>query len=453
MKEKDEQTINLFGLLRSLGSQLHEAEHQSVSTDGEDDRDTDISPSSSVVHNMETFQELTSVLVLTDLAAGGSIGVDQVDTGASAGHIIREVLSAGGAVGRFEPGELILHTGDLGTPDAKGQHARDDIVEWIEVVHPEPPEHVELEVWDEDTTEYDKNTDNQGIHKRSKRRVGRIGGDELTNTSVNEFVDQHHEEGGTGSVRIMRQSPNGPVPADKVENSTNAEIWELGNNQSGNEGNPRVHFRLFLTGIVDITALDEERLKLVDDARSDEDKVPDREHLQIQSSYTLIRAPEGETIKCGGDNVKGELVVDVVSIPEKRDIHPPSNNFGLLPKRHREFESIIDRTGGFGSSVRNHSIQIRYHASLLGGVEPDLMPILVLDSLDAAGDNVNHELSRISLGRALGPVFAKVLLNAGCILANVSKVNRLPALCKEKEGIELSEELRRRLVNRNLERN
>lgn len=77
----------------------------------------------------------------------------------------------------------------------------------------------------------------------------------------------------------MRQSPNGPVPAGKVENSTDAEIWELGNNQSGDEGNPRVHLRLFLASIVDIAALDEERLKLVNDTRSDEDKVPDREHL------------------------------------------------------------------------------------------------------------------------------------------------------------------------------
>lgn len=69
LEAKNEQTINLFGLLRSLGSQLHEAEYQSVSTDGEDDRDTDISPSSGIVHDMEAFQELTSVFILTDLAS------------------------------------------------------------------------------------------------------------------------------------------------------------------------------------------------------------------------------------------------------------------------------------------------------------------------------------------------------------------------------------------------
>jgi hypothetical protein len=34
----------------------------------------------------------------------------------------------------------------------------------------------------------------------------------------------------------MRQSPDGVVPADKVENRTDAEIRELGDNQSGNEG-------------------------------------------------------------------------------------------------------------------------------------------------------------------------------------------------------------------------
>lgn len=81
----------------------------------------------------------------------------------------------------------------------------------------------------------------------------------------------------------MRQSPDGVVPADKVENRTDAEIRELGDNQSGDEGNPGVHLRLLLASIVDITALDEERLKLVDDTGSDEDKVEDREHLQVQS--------------------------------------------------------------------------------------------------------------------------------------------------------------------------
>lgn len=140
--------------------------------------------------------------------------------------------------------------------------------------------------------------------------------------------------------------------------------------------------------------------------------------------------------------MKGELVVDVVGVPEKRDIHPLSDDFGLLPKRHREFESIIDCSRGFGSSVRNHSVQFRDHASLLGRVEPDLMPVLILDRLDTTGNNVNHELSCVGLDRALGPVLAKVLLNTGRIITNVSKVDCLSALCKEKESVELSEELR-----------
>lgn len=283
LKKKGERTINLLGLLRGLGSQLHESEYQSVSTDGEDDRDTDISPSSGVVHDIEISQEIASICVLTDLAGRGSVGVDQINTRASTRHIIRQVLHAGGSVDRLEESELILIAGDLSTPDAKSQHSRDNVVEGIQVVHPVPPEHVELDVWDEDTAEQDKSTNNQGVHKRSKGRVGRIGGDELTNTSVNELVDQHHEECGARSVRIMRQSPNGVVPASKVENRTDAEIWELGNNQSGDEGNPRVHLRLLLAGVVDITALDKERLKLVDDTGSNEDKVEDREHLQIQS--------------------------------------------------------------------------------------------------------------------------------------------------------------------------
>lgn len=169
--EKDDETINLLGLLGSLGSQLHESKYQGISTDGEDDRDTDISPSGGVVHDIEISQEITSVCILADLAGRGSIGVDQIDARASAGHIIRQVLCAGGAVERLEQSKLILIAGDLGTPEAEGQHARDNVVEGIEVVHPVPPEHVELDVWDENTAEQDKSTDDQGVDKRSKGRV------------------------------------------------------------------------------------------------------------------------------------------------------------------------------------------------------------------------------------------------------------------------------------------
>ena len=149
--------------------------------------------------------------------------------------------------------------------------------------------------------------------------------------------------------------------------------------------------------------------------------------------------------------MKGELVVDIVGVAEKRDIHPMSDDFGLLPKRHREFESIINSSGWFGSSLRNHSVQFRNHASLLRRVEPYLMPVLVLDRFDTTGNNVDHELSCVSIGRALGPILAKVLLNASRIIANVTKVDGFSALCKEKESVELGKELRRRLVNRNLE--
>lgn len=149
--------------------------------------------------------------------------------------------------------------------------------------------------------------------------------------------------------------------------------------------------------------------------------------------------------------MKGELVVDIVGVSEKRDIHPMSDDFGLLPKRHGEFESIIDSSGGLASSIRNHSVQFRDHASLLRRVEPYLMPVLVLDRFDTTGNNVNHKFSCVSIGRALGPILAKVLLNAGRIIANVAKVDSLSALCKKKESVELSKELRRRLVNRNLE--
>ena len=149
--------------------------------------------------------------------------------------------------------------------------------------------------------------------------------------------------------------------------------------------------------------------------------------------------------------MKLELVVDVVSVSEKRDIHTVSDDLDLLPKRHREFVSIIDCSGRLGSSVLNHSVEFRDHLALLRGVEPDLMPVLVLDSLDTTGDNVNHELSWVSLGRALGTVLTKVFLNAARVVTDITKVDSLSTSCEEKESIELSEQLGRRLVNCNLE--
>ena len=399
---------------------------------------------------MESVKELASRFVLADLAGGGSIGVEQVDTLTSASHVVRQVIRAG-AVGRVEESVLIFIADDLGTPDTEGQHAVDDVVEGVEVVHPETPEHVELIVWNQDTTEDDEGTDDQRVHKRSEGCVRRVGGDELTNTGVNELVDQHHEEGGTRSVGVMGKSPNGVVPTGEVENGTDAEVWELGNNQSSDEGNPGVHLGLLLASIVNITTLDEERLKLVDDTGGDENEVPDGEHLQIQSDDTWARTPEGETIESGGDDVKLELVVDVVGVSEKRDIHPLGDDLDLVPKRHREIITIIDCSGGLGSSVLNHSVQFRDHLALLRGVEPDLMPVLVLDSLDTTSNNVNHEFSWVGLGRTDGTVLAKVFLDAARIFTDVSKVDSLSTPCEEKESIELSEKLRGRLVNCYLE--
>ena len=65
--------------------------------------------------------------------------------------------------------------------------------------------------------------------------------------------------------------------------------------------------------------------------------------------------------------------------------------------------------------------------------------------------NVNHELSWVSLGRALGTVLTKVFLNAARVVTDITKVDSLSTSCEEKESIELSEQLGRRLVNCNLE--
>lgn len=79
------------------------------------------------------------------------------------------------------------------------------------------------------------------------------------------------------------------------------------------------------------------------------------------------------------------------------------------------------------------------------------MPVLVFDRLDTASDHVNHEFSGVSLGGTLGSVLAKVLLDGHCIVTDVPKVDCLSALGKEKKGVELSEKLRRGLMDSDLE--
>lgn len=150
--------------------------------------------------------------------------------------------------------------------------------------------------------------------------------------------------------------------------------------------------------------------------------------------------------------MKRELVVDIVGVSEKRNIHAMGDDLGLLPERHGEFESVVDCSRGLRSRIRDHVIQFGDHASLFRRVEPDLVPVLVFDGLNTASNHVNHELSCVGFGGTLSSILAKVMLHGCRIVTDISEVDGLSALGKKKKSVELSKELSRGLMNCNLKK-
>ena len=142
----------LLCLLGSLGSKFHQGKNQGVSTDREDHADTGISPTIIVVVDIEVLQIITSTGILTDLALGSRLRVDQVDGGPHAGHVISQIVLAC-SIRRVKVGKLFRIAGHRCIPNTKGEHSCHHIVEGIQVVEPEFPEDIELRLRNEGTAE------------------------------------------------------------------------------------------------------------------------------------------------------------------------------------------------------------------------------------------------------------------------------------------------------------
>lgn len=69
--------------------------------------------------------------------------------------------------------------------------------------------------------------------------------------------------------------------------------------------------------LVDITTVDEQGLKLGDDAGRDEDEIEDGEEAELEVGNGITDLPEGETCEEGGEGVQGEFVVDIIGITEE----------------------------------------------------------------------------------------------------------------------------------------
>ena len=78
---------------------------------------------------------------------------------------------------------------------------------------------------------------------------------------------------------------------------TDAKVWELGDYQPSHKSFPGVHLGLLLTKLVDVSSIDEERLKLIDHTRGNEDEVKNSEELQLQIRNAIADLPEREAVE------------------------------------------------------------------------------------------------------------------------------------------------------------
>ena len=70
-------------------------------------------------------------------------------------------------------------------------------------------------------------------------------------------------------------------------------------------------------------------LQLTDDAWCDEDELENRKHAQLQIGNAVAEIPEREAGEQPGDDVQGELVVDIVDIAVNSSGHACSDEFNL----------------------------------------------------------------------------------------------------------------------------
>lgn len=266
--------------LRLLRSQLHQQINQRIRTNRKNNHNPRIPPPVVILLQIHRVQIIAAPAVLAHATPSVRIGIHQVHARAHTLHEGGEVLAARGAVGRVEEGEFLFLAGDFRIVDAEDQHATHEVVEGVEVVDPVAPEGLDLRVGDEDATKRNESTDDEGIGEGCEDGIRRVGRDELPDTRVYEFVHEHDEEHAACFVGVARES-DGVIPADEVEDGTDAEVGEFRDDQGRHEGHPRVHLGFFLTGVVDISPLEEERLQLVYHTGGDEDEVEYSEQAKL----------------------------------------------------------------------------------------------------------------------------------------------------------------------------
>ncbi len=300
-------------LLRRLGPQLHQQKHHQITAQRENHHHPRIPPPLIVAPQVQTRQVVATTAILAHATALCSLWIDQVRAGAHALEIWGEILGTGCIVGGIEEGEFVggtLHRGVVVCEDEKGAH---EVVEGVEVVEPIAPKGGDGLVGHEDAAEEDEDGDDHGIDEGGEDGVGGVGGDELADARVDELVDEHDEEGGASFIGVGGEA-DGVVPADVVKDGADAEVGDFGDDEAGDKGFPGIHFAFAFTDFVNVSALDEEGLKLGNDAWSDEDEIKHGEEAELEVRNTISNHPERKTVEEGGTDMEGEFVVDVVNV-------------------------------------------------------------------------------------------------------------------------------------------
>jgi hypothetical protein len=304
----------LLSSLRPLSPQLHQQIHQYISTEDEQRHDSRISPSIIIIRQVDRGQIIATNSVFADPAILRRIRIDKIRPRSHAHHVICEVLLACLPRWGVEAREFFLGAVDGGVEACEDEERAHEVVEWVEVVNPVPgrmsavillngkwkyylpPERLDLSIRHQDTTERNQRSDHKGICEGSKYGVWCVSSNELSNAGVNKLIHKYDEEDRACFVRVRREA-NSIVPANEVQNSADAKVWELGDDEAGSKCDPRIHLRFLLSCLVDVSTFEKEGLQLCQDTRSDEDEVENREEAQLQISYRVANLPEGEAVE------------------------------------------------------------------------------------------------------------------------------------------------------------
>lgn len=226
--------------LALLRPQLHQQENHRIRREHKDDHNRRISPPVIIILQIKRVEIIRAVAILANPAPARGIRVREIVPRSLSQHVVREIGRARLAVRGVEDGEFGLGAVDRDAPGGEDEEGTHEVVEGIEVVHPIPPEDLDLAVRDQYTTEGDEHTDQQGIDQGSEHGIGGVGSDELADTGIHKLVHDHDEEDGARFVGVCGETDR-VVPADEIEDGTDTEIRKFGDDETDDECDPAVH--------------------------------------------------------------------------------------------------------------------------------------------------------------------------------------------------------------------